>query len=283
MNSEYKSALDKIHLEQQSKEEMKQLFRKGNMRKGMKFVKSVVAVAACMALVVGLGQVGSFTSDKLKSNNSFSIQVNAQTLEKGKSVLNDKTAFMGVVCENEDSGVKYSVDFPVTCKGDNIEKVTYSIKGAVFQVSNPENKSVIIDGKKAEKSLSLPANTAEKPYENNNEEFVINQYKSYTVDYNKQSSDTSVISIGYDSKLLPGVEKNIDAKVFGEDINTQLKAYNDLYKNVSITCKVTYKDGSVESKNIKVKAVIGKASDISNGEQYLNKDEDTIITTYTVE
>ena len=33
MNSDYKSALDKIHLEQNKKEEMKQLFRKNNMRR----------------------------------------------------------------------------------------------------------------------------------------------------------------------------------------------------------------------------------------------------------
>ena len=49
MNSDYKSALDKIHLEQNKKEEMKQLFRKNNMRRKINFIKPAVAVAACMA------------------------------------------------------------------------------------------------------------------------------------------------------------------------------------------------------------------------------------------
>lgn len=49
MNSDYKSALDKIHLEQEKKQEMKQLFRKKNMGRKIKFIKPVVAVAACMA------------------------------------------------------------------------------------------------------------------------------------------------------------------------------------------------------------------------------------------
>lgn len=39
MNSDYKSALDKIHLEQNKKEEMKQLFRKNNMRRKINFIK----------------------------------------------------------------------------------------------------------------------------------------------------------------------------------------------------------------------------------------------------
>ena len=43
MNSDYKSALDKIHLEQNKKEEMKQLFRKNNMRRKINFIKPAVA------------------------------------------------------------------------------------------------------------------------------------------------------------------------------------------------------------------------------------------------
>ena len=43
MNSDYKSALDKIHLEQNKKEEMKQLFRKNNMRRKINFIKPALA------------------------------------------------------------------------------------------------------------------------------------------------------------------------------------------------------------------------------------------------
>ena len=66
MNSDYKSALDKIHLEQNKKEEMKQLFRKNNMRRKINFIKPAVAVAACMALVVGISLIIS----KLANTNN---------------------------------------------------------------------------------------------------------------------------------------------------------------------------------------------------------------------
>ena len=71
MNSDYKSALDKIHLEQNKKEEMKMLFRKGNMRRKTNHFKAAVAVAACMALVVGVSQVGSLTAEKTKPRQSW--------------------------------------------------------------------------------------------------------------------------------------------------------------------------------------------------------------------
>ena len=71
MNSDYKSALDKIHLEQNKKEEMKQLFRKNNMRRKINFIKPAVAVAACMALVVGISPVSYTHLDVYKRQRLY--------------------------------------------------------------------------------------------------------------------------------------------------------------------------------------------------------------------
>ena len=160
MNSDYKSALDKLHLEQGKKEEMKQLFRKNNMRRKINFIKPAVAVAACMALVVGLGQIGSNPTTK-NNQYSFSIRLNAQTLEKGDAAIDDAKGFAGAMCGSEENRqVSYSIEFPVTCKGKNIDKITYDIKDAVFQITNPEGNSIVKEGKKTSKLLNVPGSRA---------------------------------------------------------------------------------------------------------------------------
>ena len=58
MNNDYKSALSKIHLDDMKKEQMKQLFKKKHMNKKNKIIKSVVAAAAAVAIVVGTVSVG---------------------------------------------------------------------------------------------------------------------------------------------------------------------------------------------------------------------------------
>lgn len=160
MNSDYKSALDKIHLEQNKKEEMKQLFRKNNMRRKINFIKPAVAVAACMALVVGISQLGN-NQATTNSQYGFSIRVNAQTLTKGDSSIDDTNGFSGAMCGSEENGqVSYSIEFPVTCKGKNIDKITYDIKDAVFQITNPEGNSIVKEGKKTSKLLNVPGSIA---------------------------------------------------------------------------------------------------------------------------
>ncbi|MCQ5340081.1 hypothetical protein, partial [Eubacterium ventriosum] len=87
--------------------------------------------------------------------------VNAQTLTKGDSSIDDTNGFPGAMCGSEESGqVSYSIDFPVTCKGKNIDKITYDIKDAVFQITNPEVNSIVKEGKKTSKLLNVPGSIA---------------------------------------------------------------------------------------------------------------------------
>ena len=170
MNSDYKSALDKIHLEQNKKEEMKQLFRKNNMRRKINFIKPAVAVVACMALFVGISQLGN-NQATTNSQSGFSIRVNAQTLTKGDSSIDDTNGFAGAMCGSEEnSQVSYSIEFPVTCKGKNIDKITYDIKDAVFQITNPEGNSIVKEGKKTSKLLNVPGSIAGCDDKNTKEE-----------------------------------------------------------------------------------------------------------------
>lgn len=288
MNSDYKSALDKIHLEQNKKEEMKMLFRKGNMKRKSNYFKAAVAVAACMALVVGISQVGSLTADKTKSHNSFSIQVNAKTLEKGEVAFKDAKGFSGAMCGNaKKDGLGYSVEFPVTCKGTNIEKIKYSIKGAIFQVSNPSDKNIIVDGTEVSKRLNLPGGyigeNGGKLDETGYEYF---QYASFTVDYNKQSDQKTYISIANDSKELSKEQQDELKKLdpYNGSLKEKYQVFNELYKNVEISCTVTYKDKTTETKKIKVSSKLGKGSDLAlKSEKAGPKDDlDIVYTVYSI-
>ena len=290
MNSDYKSALDKIHLEQNKKEEMKQLFRKNNMRRKINFIKPAVAVAACMALFVGISQLGN-NQATTNSQSGFSIRVSAQTLTKGDSSIDDTNGFAGAMCGSEEnSQVSYSIEFPVTCKGKNIDKITYDIKDAVFQITNPEGNSIVKEGKKTSKLLNVPGSIAGCDDKNTKEEdYTKSQYTSLTVDYDKQKDAQTYIGIAYDSKYLSKEQKAIIAKLdaFNGTLEDKKAVYEQLYKNVEISCTVTYKDKTKETKKIKVTPKIGKISDLdpdglNQGKKNPKADSDIIYTVYSI-
>lgn len=290
MNSDYKSALDKIHLEQEKKEEMKQLFRKNNMRRKINFIKPTVAVAACMALVVGISQIGN---SQATNNNqySFSIRVNAQTLTKGDSSIDGEKGFSGAMCDSEENGqVSYIIEFPVTCNGKNIDKITYDIKDAAFQITNSKGKSIIKEGNKTSKTLNVPGAIAGCDDKNTKEEeYTESQYTSFTVDYDKQKDEQTNIGICYDSKYLSKEQKAAIAKldVFNGTLEDKKAVYEQLYKNVEISCTVTYKDKTKETKKIKVTPKIGKVSDLNPdglnlGEKNPKADCKIVYTVYSI-
>lgn len=290
MNSDYKSALDKIHLEQNKKEEMKQLFRKNNMRRKINFIKPAVAVVACMALFVGISQLGN-NQATTNSQSGFSIRVNAQTLTKGDLSIDDTNGFAGAMCGSEEnSQVSYSIEFPVTCKGKNIDKITYDIKDAVFQITNPEGNSIVKEGKKTSKLLNVPGSIAGCDDKNTKEEdYTKSQYTSLTVDYDKQKDAQTYIGIAYDSKYLSKEQKAIIAKLdaFNGTLEDEKAVYEQLYKNVEISCTVTYKDKTKETKKIKVTPKIGKISDLdsdglNSGEKNPKADCKIVYTVYSI-
>ena len=82
MNNDYKSALSKIHLDDMKKEQMKQLFKKKHMNKKNKIIKSVVAAAAAVAIVVGTVSVGKMLGVKQDDSESFTLQVNAKEMKR---------------------------------------------------------------------------------------------------------------------------------------------------------------------------------------------------------
>ncbi len=153
-------------------------------------------------LLLVISQLGN-NQATTNSQYGFSIRVNAQTLTKGDSSIDDTNGFSGAMCGSEENGqVSYSIEFPVTCKGKNIDKITYDIKDAVFQITNPEGNSIVKEGKKTSKLLNVPGSIAGCDDKNTKEEdYTKSQYTSLTVDYDKQKDAQTYIGIAYDSKI----------------------------------------------------------------------------------
>lgn len=279
MNNDYRSALNKIYPAKEKTAEVKQLFKSRSMRR-KNLIKPVIAVAACMALAIGVGSFGNawnIGKSITTVANGFTVQVNAKTLDstKGVSISND-LGFVGGISEGDKGVVGYDTEFPVTCSGDNIKKITYSIDGGVFQISSKKNDSVVVEGNKVDNMVNTPAAMPKGSNE-------ICQYTSFTVDYDKQTTDSTLISIAYSSDKLSDaqfekIKKNVH---YIGDGNTakEKEIFDEFYKDLTISCTVTYNDGTTETKDIVVSAKTGRMSEIEKNLPE-GKDCDLVLSVY---
>ena len=71
----------------------------------------------------GISQLGN-NQATTNSQSGFSIRVNAQTLTKGDSSIDDTNGFDGAMCGSEEnSQVCYSIEFPVTLRVRTLTKL----------------------------------------------------------------------------------------------------------------------------------------------------------------
>lgn len=295
MENHYKSALDKIQLKDSQKNKAKALFyeaeRERNKKMGVKSIfKRAAAVAASLAIIVAAGA----GIPKLQHNNKeitggaimptdnhFSVTAYAQELTKTGKVYPNNYASLGyAICgsENYKDNISFAFDFPIECKGKNIDTITYAIKNGAFQISNPKGKSVVIDGEKPKQSLNVPGSSKEDIENDSEEAFQWEQYKSFTVKYDNQINDKTCIDVvdtsdSWDQKKLNAYQK-LD-HITDTSSRTQEKNTIDfLTEDLGITCTVTYKDGSKETKKIKVSSEIKKLSEVTK-EKLTKKEGDT--------
>lgn len=254
-----------------------------------KIIAISMVTAACAALVVTANLQTTQTHNPLKPvkivttiNNSFALKANAAEITKDKKVptnlggtANIHYAFMlieapdafaghayvnpkedGYSCSvgHDDSYNQtrntYFLGTGFTCEGNNIDKITYQINKGAFLINEKKGTSIIKDYEKyTGNDLSIvDTATCQTPQrEQTNSTNTQVQATSYTVDYQQQTSKNTNISI---------CESIMDEKafqsIFDEDISIQkrVKAANQLMKDFEITCTVTYKDGSTETKAI---------------------------------
>lgn len=278
MNDDYKSALNKIHLNDMQKEQMKQLFKKKRMRRKNVISKSIAAAAATVALVLGTIGVGKVAG--VGDADCFTLQVNAKEIgEEGDANISDDYVCDVSISSSEENSIAYNTEFPIICKGENISTVTYSVKGGLFQITNPVNERIVINGQKPSKELWMPSAYNDRT----KEKMERNQYSSFTVNYNKQKSEHTVITVGYNSKMYPASKSwNIYSMYHSKAARTPeglAEVYEEFYRELDITCTVTFGDGKTATKKLVVSAL---PEENEYGDSGFMGDNGTVVTCYRV-
>lgn len=238
-----------------------------------RIVKIGVSAVACAALIiVGNATAGHYMTHTNQTEqgevsveeNPFVICAQAAELTRDnpvyiKEAVSDTFGFM-----YDDHGKKagFILEMPLSVKGDKIKSVTYSIKNGFFEVVDKEKgDSTIIDSsvyegapssfvtvEETEKGKSMTLYAVGEATEEDREARVNQKVlSSYTVAYDKQISDNTVINICGDSVL---TEKEMKALYRSADPQETADMYNKMFGDTVITCMVTFADGTTQEQKI---------------------------------
>lgn len=213
-------------------------------------------------------------------------------LEVGQQIplVTGNTAQNYVLSGDEETGcVDYCINMPLSCEGESIEKITYSINNGAFQIVQEEGESIIVDGEvyveddringmncgviggRYSEETDLPVKPVEMKF-----------YKSFTLDYQKQSDDGTWINI---VNNVPNSEEVIDL-IWGQDsLQADNSGLQKMLDNTVITCTVQYSDNTSQSVDIKVSSRIMTYSEAGEPEASVKGDpnEETIYITFELQ
>ncbi|MBP3477322.1 MAG: hypothetical protein J6K48_13565 [Lachnospiraceae bacterium] len=242
-----------------------------------KYIKPIIAAAACVALITGVG-VSNYVGkdynnpvvkenggdndksalDSLVQGNMFTMTAYAKELEPGKPVpLTTDVGNSGrasVFSGDEDGSVSYCINTEFLCQGENIERVGYSINHGAFQVIQPINSDdrIIVDGQiyNGELNTGSIGGGYDETLEEQPELYETTLYQSFTLDYDKQSAENTWINI---CNECPDNGEILDL-MWGEanTLEEENDGINKLLDNTVITCTVYYADGTSQSVDIGV-------------------------------
>ena len=241
-------------------------------------IKSTVAAAACLALIAGIGyghfpEIGNKSSQQgttvTKTTpqsvlNSFTVTVSAAEVKKrkasgvsGASIQGEETSgkaqpkiyaspsYGSAWAGNpEGSKVTYWVIAPITCSGDNIKSVTYTINKGYFSVVAKKNSKYLI----ASESKSTKAEN----WFGFNEyaDYAKKEYTSFTVSGTEKPEEKFQIAFVGEGMLS---KKGKKALFNGDEgLQAEAEAHQELIGDTVITCTATYNDGSQKSVDVKV-------------------------------
>lgn len=192
-------------------------------------------------------EIGSSVLSDVISNteNSFVLNVGAEeiTPDKGVPLTFENGNSSSLDGSEEDGNVKYSISTGISCKGEGIESVTYSINKGAFAVieAHEDGGSLIKSGTPYEGDTDFPGHWSRSLNKYDPETIDTKYYTEYTLDYSSQQSDRLCVSVCgevYSEELFN--------KVFNYANTTEdnAKANTELMKGVEITCTVHYADGT---------------------------------------
>lgn len=281
MKEIYKNALDKATFPKESKENLKSLYDKVNkednvvsFEKKRNIKKPLAFVAAGLVCAVAVGStfaVGHFNDSKNSgSKNSFVLNVSAAEIGR-KAANGDKTDTKGskvttgtsgyIVSQGDDKTWHYDFTLPVVCKGNNIDEITYTVNRG----------SITLDSEETDK-------------------------KSETVSYKALPKDKLVsLDICGDSSSLSKSEQQILDKglIPQADMEQYKNAIDILLKDLKVTVKAKFNDGTTEEETINVNSKLCTSEELGDDEQRdddimlynddLDSDEDDVYLSFEVE
>lgn len=290
----YKNAMIKTTASDKAKADAKALFDAVNSevpnkvititnKKQKRKLPFVAILAASLAIVFALSTVVGLNGIPLTENgNSFILTVGAEEINKTPLVVpNDVigTAF---------SDQSYAAVFPITCKGENIDSITYSIENAVFIYDSNDFIDSTLYGKK----INCPGTNNE----DDENHIPDNVYSSFTVKYNNPDDlqefydhcpniAGSTDLLKDNSKIVEELTKEMfDDKTSYKDFFKLEKQVLDLYfKDVVVTITANFTDGTTQTQKIKLGCEIGNYyEENSNLEYPEGKDTSALFITYTL-
>lgn len=251
-------------------------------------IKSTVAAAACLALVAGIGyghfsDIGKSPAQQgttvMKTTpqgvlNSLTVTVSAAEVKKNKAsgastqgeeaskkaqpkIYATASTSYGSAWSGDESGKKasYWIIAPISCSGDNIKSVTYTINKGYFSVAAKKNSKYLIASesklrKKPENKFGVALDFSDSEAEANSL-YDQNEYTSFTVSGTEKPEKNFRIAFVGEGNLSKKGYSALFENV-GKNLQEDLKARQQLIGDTVITCTATYKDGSQKSVDIKV-------------------------------
>lgn len=251
-------------------------------------IKSTVAAAACLALVAGIGyghfsdigkspaQQGTTVTKTTPQGvlNSLTVTVSAAEVKKNKAsgasaqgeeaskkaqpkIYATASTSYGSAWSGDESGKKasYWIIAPISCSGDNIKSVTYTINKGYFSVAAKKNSKYLIASesklrKKPENKFGVALDFSDSEAEANSL-YDQNEYTSFTVSGTEKPEKNFRIAFVGEGNLSKKGYSALFENV-GKNLQEDLKARQQLIGDTVITCTATYKDGSQKSVDIKV-------------------------------
>ena len=288
MNKYYKSALDKVTLKESEKDRAKALYQMKEKEAAMrvkKFWRPVAVCAVSLAVIVGINGVLPMLHDGRKSDervektadkgngiaemidNYFTVTAYAKELTETGKVYPDKydSITSGLTGNGEKNGISFCFEFPVECKGENIDTITYKIKEGAFSITNPAGKGILVSGKKLQKKLNAPWRSKESE-KKEKLTYEREQYQSFTVKYDRQKDKNTCVDIVDSSEVWSREKKEryraLNYQFTSISLAEEKALWDFLIKDLGITCTVKYKDGSTESKKILISTEIADLTEI---------------------
>lgn len=253
---------------------VKQAGRNYYMKKIWKI--GVAAVACAALLVAGTIAAGHQTVQKEPgavsiSKNPFVICAQAAELTKDKPVYireSVSNTFGYAAWDDGKTGkMGFVMEMPLSVKGDDIKTISYHIENGFFQVTDTgETDDMIVDseayeGDTAEAGITERGETEATLdiYQKHADDYMVKEVpsgakeqalSSYTVAYDRQSSENTTINICGTQELSQDEITAMHSST--TDPGKLAKLYDKVFKDTVITCTVTFTDGTSQKQQISI-------------------------------